>query len=212
MLEHHLALPRRAGEHDHVDPVGCKGHAGGGAPVVVQHGGPLRDHGLLVVVLGDGPAHGGEAVPDALGARLMVKELPAKGLGQGDLGQVIAGGAEAAGGDENIRPFFGDVHRLPHPVGVVPHDGVVKDVDAQLGKALGDHLRVGVGDVAQQQLCPDGNEFCGVAHGVSTTLSMPSTAFCTSASMSSAASASWISSRVGRVFGWRGVKTVQQSS
>ena len=26
----------------------------------------------------------------------MVKEVPAKGLGQGDLGQVVAGGAEAA--------------------------------------------------------------------------------------------------------------------
>ena len=48
MGEHGPALPGRAGEHDHADPLRLKGHAGGGAPVVVQHVAPLREHGLRV--------------------------------------------------------------------------------------------------------------------------------------------------------------------
>ena len=142
----------------------------------------------------------------------MVNQFLAEGLGDGHLGQVVAGGPQAAGGDEDIRPVAGDVHRLADPLRVVPHHGVIVDVDPQLGQPLGDHLGVGVGDVPQQQLGAHGDEFSGVAHGFSTTLSMPATAFSMRPSMSKAASASWISSRVGRVLGWRGVKTVQQSS
>ena len=212
VAEHLLALPGRAGEHEHVGAAGYKGHPRGGAPVVVQHGAAFRDHGLLEVVLGDRGAPGGEALPDPLGGGLVVDQLLAKGLGHGHLGQVVTGGPQAPGGDEDVRPAPGDVHRLADPLGVVPHHGVVVDVDPQLGQALGDHLGVGVGDVPQQQLGAHGDEFSGVAHGSSTTLSMPSTAAWMRVSMSSTASASRISSSLGWVLGCRGVKTVQQSS
>ena len=127
----------------------------------------------------------------------MKDQLFSKGLGDGHFGQVVAGRSQAAGGDEDIRPVPGNVHRLADPLGVVPHDGVIVDVDAQLRQALGDHLGVRVGDAAQKQLGAHGNEFSGMAHSSSTTLSMPSTALAISPSMSSTASASWISSRVG---------------
>ena len=167
VAEHHLTLPGRAGEHEHVDSVGLEGHAGGSAPVVLQHGAALREHGLLEIIFGHGPLHLEEAVPDALGRGLVEEESLAEGLRQGHLGQVVAGGAQTAGGDDDVGTGPGNFHRLADPLGVIPHHRVVEDVDAQLGQALGDHLGVGVGDISQQQLGADGDEFSGMAHRVS---------------------------------------------
>ncbi|MPN34797.1 hypothetical protein SDC9_182291 [bioreactor metagenome] len=142
-----------------------------GAPVVFKHGAALGQHGLLKVVFGHLPAHPAEKLPNALGGGLIEHQLLAKGLCQHVFGQIVAGGAKAAGGDDNVRPALGNVHSGPQSGGVVPHHGVVKDVDAQGGKLPGEHLRVGVGDVAQQQLGAYGDEFGGVCHGCRTTLS-----------------------------------------
>ena len=167
VAEHHLALPGGTGEHEHVAPVGLKGHAGGGAPVILQHSAPLGEHGLLEVVFSHGPLHLDKAVTNSLGRGLVEEEPLAEGLGQSHLGQVVAGRTQTAGGDDDIRTGPGNVHRLADPLRVVPHHGVVKDVDAQLGQALGDHLGVGVCNVAQQQFRADGDEFSGMAHRVS---------------------------------------------
>ena len=77
-----------------MDAVGLHGYPGGGAPVVVQDGGPLWDHGLLEIVFRDRPPHGGEPVPNPLGRGLVVHQGPAKGLGHGDFGEVVTGGAQ----------------------------------------------------------------------------------------------------------------------
>lgn len=137
-------------------PVRLEGHAGGGAPVVVQHRAPLGQHGLLVVVLRHGAA-GVEPLKvglDAAGGGRVEHQLFAEALGQHVFGQIVAGGAQAAGGNENVRPAFGQLHRGTQPLGVVAHHRVVVDVDAQGRQALGEHLGVGVGDVAQQRSVP----------------------------------------------------------
>ena len=165
--EHGLTLPGRAGEHDHADAAGLKGHAGGGAPVVVQHRAPLGEHGLLVVVLRHGPA-GVEPLEvglDAAGGGLMEHQRFAEALRQHVLGEVVAGGAQAAGGDDNVRPGAGQLHGGAEPLGVVAHHRVVVDVDAQGGQALGEHLGVGVGNISKQQLGAHGDELGGMGHG-----------------------------------------------
>ena len=73
-----------------------------------------------------------------------------KGGADGLLGEVVVGGAQAAGGDEDVRPAAGNVQRLPETAGVVAHDGVPEDVDPQGGEALAQYLGVGVGDVAKE--------------------------------------------------------------
>ena len=75
----------------------------------------------------------------------------------------------------------------------------------------------GVGDVAKEDFGADGDEFSGVGYGqppysLIRTRSRPAIARSHSASMSSTASSSRTSSTWGLVLGWRGVKTVQQSS
>ena len=99
------------------------------------------------------------------GRGLVKLQGEAEGVGQGLFGEVVAGGAQAASGDEDVGAALGDVHSGAEAFGVVPHHGVIVDVDAQGGQALGDHLGVGVGDAAQQQLGAHGDDLSGMRHG-----------------------------------------------
>ena len=92
----------------------------------------------------------------------MADQGPAEAFGQHVFGQVVARGAEPAGGDEDVGPAAGDLHSGPQALRIVAHYGVVIDVDPQGGQPLGEHLRVGVGDVAEQKLGTDGDQFSGV--------------------------------------------------
>ena len=173
--EHLPALPGWTGEHDHPDPLRFEGAAGGGAPVVGENGAALGQHGLLEVVLGHGPA-GVELLKigtDALGRRLVKDQLFAEGGGQYVLGQIVTGGAQAAGGDEDVGPPLGNLHRGAQPLRVVAHHRVVEDVDADAAESLGDHLGVGVGDVAEEQLGAHGDEFGCVGHDKSLRMPTP---------------------------------------
>jgi len=99
----------------------------------------------------------------------------------------------------------------------MPKGGMETMLAAERGELHREHLRVRVGDVAEEDLGADGNEFSGMGHGqppysLIRTRSRPAIARSHSASMSSTASSSRTSSTWGLVLGWRGVKTVQQSS
>ena len=164
--EHGLALPGRPREHNDPAALALEYAAGGGAPAVGEDGSPHREHGLLEVVL----RHRGivelllEIIPDALGTLRVKDQVQAEGVGQSLAGQVVTGGAKAAGGDEDVGPAAGNVHRLPEPLGIVPHHGLVKNVDAQGGKLLGEETGVGVEDVPQQQLGAHTDQFGGMGH------------------------------------------------
>ena len=164
VLEHVPALPGRARQHENVDPVLAEGAARGGAHRVVEDGAAHRQHGLLAVVLRHGPARPGEVGPNGLQDVRVELELSAEGLADGLLGQVVVGGAQAPGGDDDVRPAAGDVQGVRQALGVVPHHRVVVDGDPQGAEALGDDLGVQVGDVAQQELGADGDQLRGVVH------------------------------------------------
>ena len=100
------------------------------APVVWENDAPIGEHGLLEVIL----RHGSsmeilfKIVPDALRALLVEHQLFAKGRRQRLLGEVVAGGAQAPGGDDDVRPAFCDVHRPAQPLRVVSDHRLVVDV------------------------------------------------------------------------------------
>ena len=150
--EHGVALLGRAGEHDDRFPVLFKGAARGGAPFVVKYRAALRQHGLLEVVGGEHSASL-DILVQALILRLVPYQLQAEGSGQDLLGQIVAGGAQAAGGDDDIRPLLCHLHAVLQPLGVVPYHGVIAHVDADFGQHFGDVPGVGVGHMAQKQLC-----------------------------------------------------------
>ena len=162
-FQHGEHLKGRAGEHEHVDAVRLKGAAGGGAHGIVEHGAALRQLRLLEVV-------GGHLHVDVLLEKdfqavenvLVQHQGLAEGLADGLFRQVIVSGAQAAGGNDDVRPAAGNVQGFLQALGIVPHHGVPEDVDAHGGEGLGDVPGVGVDDVAEEQLSAHGDNFGGV--------------------------------------------------
>ena len=123
-LEHRHTLLRRPGHHDNGLALRLKGAAWGRAPAVVEHGAALRQHALAVVVLGEDPALTYK-VPEPVHLLPVRHQLKAEGLGQDLLCEIVAGGAQAPGGDDDVRPLLGSLHALSQPLGIVPHHRVV---------------------------------------------------------------------------------------
>ena len=191
--------------------------ARGGAVVVVENGAALRQVGLPEIVLCQLAADGGEVCAQSVGDLGMKDVFAPEHGADGLLGEIIVGRAEATRGNEDVHAAARKLQCLGETCGIVADDGVIEHVDAERGELLREHLRVRVGDVAEENFGADGNEFSGMGHGqppysLIRTRSRPAIARSHSASMSSAASSSRTSSTWGLVLGWRGVKTVQQSS
>ena len=124
----------------------------------------LRQQGLLKIILRHLPAVTPvcEIVVQAGFFLLVHDQLQPEGFGQQLLGEIVAGGAQAAGGDDHVRPAPGDFDARRHPRRVIAHDGVVEHVDAQLRQQDRHIPGVGIGGLAQQKLCADADYFSGI--------------------------------------------------
>ena len=60
-----------------------------------------------------------------------------KKIGQGCVGEVVRGGAETAGEDEQASPIAGDRHGSLKPQGIIAHHRLVIVGNAELGQFLG---------------------------------------------------------------------------
>ena len=215
--EHFAALVRRTGEHEDMYAALAEAAAWGGAIVVAENGAVFRQVGLLEIILRQLAADGGEVCAQSVGDLGMKDVFTPEHGADGLLGEVVVGRTEAARGNDDICAAARELQCLGETCGVVADNGVIEHVDAERGELLREHLRVRVGDVAKENFGADGNEFSSVGHGkppysLIRTRSRPTIARSHSASMSSTASSSRTSSTWGLVLGWRGVKTVQQSS
>ena len=159
-LPHGVALARGAGQHEHMLAVCLERAAGRGAPFIHEHCAALGQPGLLFVVRGHLAADGLEKALDAVERGLVQRQLFAEYGRQRLLGQVVQRGAEAAGGDDDVRAVAGGLDDVAQARRVVADHGLVKYVDAELGQALRDDLRIRVDNVAQQDLGADGDQFC----------------------------------------------------
>ena len=114
-----------------MDAIGLKGTAGSRAPVVGQNGAPFGYQRLLKIVFRQRAAGGLAIGLDALQRFLIINQLFAKGLGQYIFGQVVTGGTQAAGGDDDVRSLPGQFHRLLGALGIISHHGVPVDIEPQ---------------------------------------------------------------------------------
>ena len=161
--QHGQHLKGRARQHEHMDAAAFKGAAGGRAHGIVEHGAARRQLRLLDIVF----RHDHVDVvfkkrPNGVQNVRVKHQGLVKGGADGLLRQVVVGGAQAAGGDDDIRPPAGDVQGLTQPLRVIPHHRVPKDVDAYGGQGLGDVPGIGVDDVAEEQLRAHGDDLSGV--------------------------------------------------
>ena len=151
VLEQGPDLPRGPGQHDDAHAAALKIAAGGGAPVVAQRRGALGQPDLLEIVRRElrVAALFEHAAQPGLLLRVEL-QLHAEGLGQRGLGEVVAGGAQAAGGDDEVGAVLGAAHRLYDAARVVTHDRLPVHVDAVLGEEHRDVRRVRVYRAAEQ--------------------------------------------------------------
>ena len=87
----------------------------------------------------------------------------ADGGGDGVAGDVVLGGAQAAGAEDDVGALQRSADQLAQ-AGLIIADLVhVVEIDAERGQGEGDVPGVGVLDVAEQDLGADGDDLC--AHG-----------------------------------------------
>ena len=117
------------------------------------------EHRLLDVALGEGDAAGGEEgaeLPLGVGVD---EHLLAEHLRDRLAGEVVLGGAEAAGHDDDVGALERALDGVGEAVEVIADGGLVVEVEADGGQAGGDPLGVGVDDFAEEDLGADGDEF-----------------------------------------------------
>ena len=159
---HRPHLARRPREGDDHAPVGPGDQPARRRPVGVGQDRRRRDRPrLLAVDLRERLAPPRPELSQPCERRLVLDRRLAAGLGDGLAGEVVRGGAEAAGGDDEVRA------RERRPEGVDDDGQVVGEVrDPQDGHALrdersGELAAVGVGRLADGELGADGQELRG---------------------------------------------------
>ena len=164
--EYRRAFPGRPGQHHDMHAVRFKHTARCGTPVVGQYPAACRQHGLLHIVLGHLSADLFKKCGNPPQRWLVQHQLFAKCLCDGFTGQIIQCGAQTAGGNNQIRPFAGNVQHFLQPFRIVSHYGLIIDINAQLIQTHGNHLRIGVYNVTQQDFRAYCNHFCFHLHSL----------------------------------------------
>ncbi|CDN43554.1 hypothetical protein BN871_DD_00170 [Paenibacillus sp. P22] len=158
-FEHWLHLHRRSGQQNIADAVLFKGVADGESRFVVQCGASLDRIRLPQVALHHMSAAAREEGFHSRQGRLVDHQLASEHVGKHILGEIVHCRPQASREDEQIGPGRSDCNGFFQPGGVVADDRLEKHVDAQGCQPLGQVARVGVDDLAKQQLGSDRDDF-----------------------------------------------------
>lgn len=132
--------------------------AGGAAVGVGQDGGAFDLVGLLGVVGRHGHVTGGEALAQEFEEGFVAVEREVEGLGEALAGEVVFGGAEAAGEEDDVGAVEGDIDGRAEVVAVVADDGLEGYGDAEVVEAGGEVEGVGVLTVRREHLGANGDD------------------------------------------------------
>ena len=124
-----------------------KPHAGGRAHGVVQHLAVGRHQGLLAVHVQHGPLEALEYFLDVVQRGLVHHQLGAEVAGQDVLGEVVLGGAEAAGDEHHLRPLPGQVQGRHNLIGPVRYRRNLPHPQANFAQLLAHKGRIGIDDL-----------------------------------------------------------------
>ena len=157
-----MTILRRAGlggVEDGVEPL-----AGGAAVGVFEEDGAVEDVGLFGVVGGHGDLAGGESLVERGEDGGVGAEVDVECGGGGFAGEVVFGGAEAAGEDDDVGAGDGDGGGAGEVREVVADDGLEGDLYAEVVEAVGEVEGVGVLTVGREHLGAGSDDFSD--HGV----------------------------------------------
>ena len=132
---------------------------GGAAVLVVEDGGAVEDVGLLGVVGRHDHLACGEAFVERGEDGVVGVEVDAECGGDGFAGEVVFGGAEAAGEDDDVGAGDGDEGGAGEVGEIVADDGLEGDLDAEIVEAVGEVEGVGVLAEGREHLGAGCNDF-----------------------------------------------------
>ena len=115
--------------------------------------------GLLDVMGRHGSAPALEILAQLAESVFLHRGSLSQGQGHALPGQVILGGAQAAGGDENVGTLQAAGKCLAEISQVVPNDGHPLKLYAERGEPAGDPRGVGIRKLAHQKLGANGENF-----------------------------------------------------
>ena len=133
--------------------------AGGAAVLVVEDYRAIEDVGLLGVVGWDDHLAGGEAFIERGKDGVVRVQVDAERGGDGLSGEVVFGGAEAAGEDDDVGARDGDDGGAGEVGEVIADDGLEDDLDAEVVEAFSEVEGVGVLAEGREHLGASGDNF-----------------------------------------------------
>ena len=102
---------------------------------------------------------GGEALRQRVGNVGVEGQFAAERLGHGIAGDVVLGGSEAAGENQDGGAAHGVAHLRGQAVAVVADDALGDHFDAELVQLIGEVERVGVEAIGSEHLAADRDDF-----------------------------------------------------
>jgi len=157
-FEHGAELVGWAGEHDEDFAVFLQIDAGGGAEAVAEELGAAGAETLLAVVGGHRTFGAKEAFEDGGFGGGVKFEGEAEDAGDGFAGVVVGGGAEAAGGDDDIGSLPAIAEGGFDISGFITDDEVAANGEAMAGEFATEEVEVGVGTEAEEEFVAEGQE------------------------------------------------------
>jgi hypothetical protein len=151
-------LERHARQHDDEPGISLQPEPGRTPPTVGNHDGAAGHLGLCPVALRRNPSQPPVAGDERVPQRLVEVERPVIERGDDALRDVVAGGAEAAGGDDGPGPLECRADRIADLIGPVGDRGAPHHPDADGGELPADLRAVGVHGEPEQQLGADGDD------------------------------------------------------
>ena len=133
--------------------------AGSAAVLVFEDGSAVEDVGLLGVVGRHDHLAGGETFVECGENGVVGVEADAKRGGDGFAGEVVFGGAEAAGEDDDVGARECDEGGAGEVREIVADDGLEGDLDAEVVEAVGEVEGVGVLAEGREHLGAGGDDF-----------------------------------------------------
>ena len=121
------------------------------------------------ILFGHFTATGTETFADGFGNGFVETEGTVQDFGDDVAGDVVAGGAETAGEEEDVGAGEGGADGVGHAGRVVADSGVAGNAVAEGEELAGEVVDVGVGDEAEEEFGAGGDEFdvhCGLGGSV----------------------------------------------
>ena len=149
---------RRTGQEDDYPAGFLEPLSGSGTAIVGQNVGAVDHVGLPFVDFGHLAIGGGEALRQPIGNGGIEDKFAVKRLGDGFAGDIVFGGSEAAGENQDGGAGQGLPHLGGHAFAIVADDALGDHFDAELVQLRGEIERVGIDALAGEHLTADGDD------------------------------------------------------